>query len=272
MHIDQATYRELCEALLACNGSDPTDSILMPWLEGASAERDWLSAFASRAGDPVPPASVEDQWRLYALSRVHDLLVYDYQPEPPAGDRWVGPRVDGESYLSFMRSLSFVPATRPDYHPFFHEVVRVDQAEDPSSPPTVINTLWPAMMLGPMLFARSGVVVHAGPSHLRKHIAESSTLYWAWRRRGRPCDDLSAGWGSNSQWRTRFRRDYCLDGWFHFNVDGSIHVDDPPTAGEACDGLVEPARSELVVHRCFVVTEGPHDDLFPYDIRLSLRV
>jgi hypothetical protein len=272
MHIDQATYRELCNALLACEGADPSDSILRPWLDCASAERQWLSAFAARAGDPIPPASVEDQWRLYALSRVHDLLIYDFQPEPPAGDRWAGPRVGGEDYLFFMRSLSFTPTAGPAYHPFFHEVVGVEQAADPSSPPTVIKTLWPAMMLGPMLFARAGVVVHAGASHLRKDVAESSTLYWAWRRRGRPCDDMSAGWGHNSQWRTRYRRDYRLGGWFHFNVDGPIHVDDPPTAaGESYDGgLVEPARTEVVVHRCFVVTDGPHDDQFPYDLRLSL--
>ena len=34
--------------------------------------------------------------------------------------------------------------------------------------------------------------------------------------------DQSVGWGSNSQWGTKFRRDYHFPGEFHFNVDSRL--------------------------------------------------
>jgi hypothetical protein len=101
-------------------------------------------------------------------------------------------------------------------------------------------------------------------------VAETSTLYWAHRRKNRPFNDPSAGWGSNSQWRTRFRRDYLVGPSQTFNVrdeglpcrDLSRPASDEPDRD--ADGLTRPQRIELLVHRCFITVDKPHADLFPY--------
>jgi hypothetical protein len=48
--------RELFEALVDGESSTPYRDILVPWLDTHPDERTWLSAFAERAGSPVPPA------------------------------------------------------------------------------------------------------------------------------------------------------------------------------------------------------------------------
>jgi len=81
--------------------------------------------------------------------------------------------------------------------------------------------------------------------------------------------DQSVGWGSNSQWGTKFRRDYHFPGEFHFNVDSRLKPGDPPSP-DAWDGdLSERLREELVTQRCLVQTDVPDDDLYPYNIRLT---
>ena len=67
------------------------------------------------------------------------------------------------------------------------------------------------------------------------------------------------GWGGNSQWRTNYRRDYLFNDRFEYNVDAKERPDD--------DDLAPDQRLELVRHRCFVGSEDPHEDLWPYDIR-----
>jgi hypothetical protein len=124
-------------------------------------------------------------------------------------------------------------------------------------------------MLGDLMFSRAGCTVEAAPEILDPAIAASSRLHWTHRRPRRPTTDLSVGWGSNSQWRTRFRRDYHLGGAFHFNVDGSIDVRDRDTRRVADPELTTDERIELLTHRCFVRCAKPDDDLWPWDDRYS---
>jgi hypothetical protein len=126
-------------------------------------------------------------------------------------------------------------------------------------------------LLGDMVFSRAGVRVSGGRRFIRKDVAESSTLYWAFRRKNRPSQDLSHGWGSNSQWRTRFRRDYRLGEEFHYNVDGKHDLAAPEPAAEDRDGLAREERIELLTNRCFIRTVKPHSDLWPYDDLHSAR-
>ena len=261
--------RDLVYAIMDHRRRDLPTDVLLPWVEASDAPR-WLAEFGARSGDPVPRATVDERIELYALSRVNDLLTFAFQPYADISrDPWPGPRLTGDDYLAFMRRLGFTPTTWPAFAPFFHEIVHVDPAPDPASPPVVIKTLWPAMMLGPMLFSRAGVIVHAGADHLRKKLAETSRLHWAWRRRNRPVTDPSVGWGSNSQWGTLFRRDYHFPGEFHFSVDGRLKAGDAPSPGAWDGDLPEPLRTELVTHRCLVRTDIPDDDLYPYNIRLT---
>jgi hypothetical protein len=97
------------------------------------------------------------------------------------------------------------PIGAADFDPFFHEIVAVEQDDDPEAPVRITGTLWPGLMLGDMLFSRAGVRVRAGARHAEAGIADRSVLHEVFLRRYRATSDLSLGWGTNSQWKTDFR-------------------------------------------------------------------
>lgn len=261
MHIDQLPYRQLHDAVLEYEGGDPFGDLVRPWLRANDAERRWLAEVRDRAGTPVPPVRPEELWRLYALSRIVELLQLSFAPraEDPAWD--VAP-VGVDQFAEFMAALGLEPVSHPGFHPFWHEVVTVDPAPEESAPPEVVRVYWPGCRLGPLLICRAGCRVRAGRLHLRGEVAERSTLYWAYARNGRPTQDLARGWGGNSQWRTPLRRDYALGGMLYYNVDAK------PSAGGADADLDDRERAELLRHRCFVTCPGPGEDRWPYDLRL----
>jgi hypothetical protein len=92
-----------------------------------------------------------------------------------------------------------------------------------------------------------------------------STLYWAYRRKNRPYQDVSHGWGSNSQWRTRFRRDFRIGDEFYYSVDdkNDLSLMEPTEVNN--NGLTREECVELLTNRCFLITTKPHHDLWPYD-------
>src|SRR5262249_26375282 len=153
----------------------------------------------------------------------------------------------------------------------YSEVVEVEEARAKHQPVTLASSFCPCLLLGGMVFSRAGVRVSSGRQFISKVVAESSTLYWAFRRKNRPFQDLSHGWGSNSQWRTRFRRDYRVGQDFYYNVDGKHDLAAPEPTPEDRDGLTREERIELLTNRCFVRTMKPHGDLWPYDDMLRVR-
>jgi hypothetical protein len=191
---------------------------------------------------------------------------------------WPGPAVTLDQYRAFVGGLGLAEVRPAGFHPFFHEIVHVDQAEDPEEAISVVDTSWPCLMLGDMMFSRAGVRVRAGTRHARKQPAETSRLYWAHRRRNRPTTDQSDGWGSNSQWRTSFRRDCRIGDSFHYNIDARntedwVDLGSPvsswpegnrPDDDEGLNPKVTPQqRIELLTHRCAVISAG-FEDSYPY--------
>jgi hypothetical protein len=75
----------------------------------------------------------------------------------------------------------------------------------------------------------------------------------------------------HASWRTSFRRDYLLDGTFHFNVDGEDDLSQLAVGTIDEDGINLEERRELVANRCFVVTTKDGSDLFPYRDRFSMK-
>jgi hypothetical protein len=226
----------------------------------------------------------ERSWRMYALSRVSDYLIELFCPEgdPPTGfgvTGGLGSRTlepDGAAaYTTFFSAIGLTPFEHAEaFSPFHHEIFAVVQ--DPSASHVMLEkVLWPGFWFGDLLFSRAGVRVRA-PAHLiDPAAATTSTLYFTSRREPRPTGDLSHGWGSNSQWRTRFHRFYSDDEGLHLNWDGEVDIgEDPPVRPAGRGGDEDPLdqRRELLLHRCFV--RGPlprdEDDRFPYDDRLSL--
>lgn len=262
MHSDQQPYRQLHDEMLEYEGDALFDDVLQPWLRTQDGERRWLAGLRGRRGDPVPAMGPEDSWRLYALSRILQLLQLSLAPRT-LREGWDVAPVSRDELARFMDALGLQAVECPGFHPFYHEIVTVDQAPEEDAAPVVETELWPGCTLGPLLVSRAGVRVRAGRRHLVKEIAERSTLYWAYARNNRRAEDLGSGWGSNSQWRTEFRRDYALDGALHYNVDGR-----DPGPGAGID-LTATERAELLRHRCFVTCTRPSDDLWPYGLRLT---
>lgn len=261
MNPEQATYRHLHDAMVDYEGDSLFGDLLLPWLHANDAERRWLAEFAARPGSPVPPATVDETIRLYAFSRIVDLLQLSFQPRAPDVGWDLAP-VGADQFEHFMTGVGLERIERAGFHPFFHEIVSVDEAPDPDAPPELVEVHWPGYMLGPLLVSRAGVRVRAGRRHLVKEIAETSLLYWAYARNHRRSFDLSRGWGSNSQWRTAFRRDYAIDGALHYNVDAR------PDRVELDEDLTEREWTELLRHRCFVTSPKPDQDRWPYGLTL----
>jgi hypothetical protein len=262
----QGDFRELYASLIEYDGGSPYRDVLAPWVEANTDELDWLRSFASRSRTPVPVAEPEDLRGLYALGRVNEILLLRFQRGQADGIDWPGPAVSLDEYVAFAESLGLAANAVPQpFSPFYHEIVEVHQADDEERPVSLLATFWPCLMLGEMLFSRAGVRVLGGRRFIRKEVAESSTLYWAYRRKNRPYHDLSRGWGSNSQWGTKFRRDYRIGQGFHYNVDGTHDLAVLEPTAEDWYGLGREERIELLTNRCFVTTIKPHSDLYPYN-------
>lgn len=266
MHVSQLSDTGLYEAIHQFDRhADLFQELLRPWMDG---QREWLTRFARETSPkPIP---TEDSWQLYALSRINQTLLMAFQKGTYSA--WSGPTLSLQDYLSFMTGMGFRIVEEVDYSPFFHEIIEIVDADKTRPRKDFIDverTDWPALMLGPMMFSRAGVAVSCVSGALRPEIAVSSTLYWAHRRKFRRTLDLAEGWGSNSQWRTRFRRDYIVGEKLLFNADGQCDLNDRGIAMRD-EGLTRNERIELLTYGCFVRCTKPGDDLHPYDDRALL--
>ncbi len=276
-------FRELYTQILSFEGGNIVKNLLVPQIVPA---RQLLKTLASHARLPEHPAEtpVAELWQWYALSRVSDRLLIGIQADDdfyrspqqreeaqPLGDWWDNSVVTTEQYAQFFAALGFEPFASVPFSPFSHEIVEV--IEDPSltGRPVVERIFWPGLMFGEMLFARAGVSVRCSPGFYQKDIAENSCLYFTYQRLHRKTQDLSDGWGSNSQWGTSFRRDYAVGGTFYYNVDGE-HPLGPNYEASFDSGDDDPRsewtleeRTEMLTHRCFVRCPKDDDNCWPYD-------
>ena len=74
MHVDQHTYRQLLERLNSCS-DDELSPAIDGWLAAHPAERAWLAELGAVQSESIPLVTIEDRWRLYAVSRVSDTLI-----------------------------------------------------------------------------------------------------------------------------------------------------------------------------------------------------
>ncbi|OAI47679.1 hypothetical protein AYO44_09280 [Planctomycetaceae bacterium SCGC AG-212-F19] len=259
-------FRQLYHQLTEYRGDSVYEEVLMPALEQAQVAVASLARF--RLLGTVGGAQCEDtnaSWQLYALGRVNDFLLLPFQEDERGA--WGGPRVSRQQYLEFFMRLGMTPFTCAAFSPFYYEIAKVEQAADPAEPIRVREHFWPGLMFGEMVFSRSGVRVRAGTPHVIKEVAEQSTLYFTYRRLHRRTEDLSMGWGSNSQWRTDYRRDYVANGTRYYNIVGKNRLGDGVPAEPDRDGLTPEERIELCQHRCFIRSRREDRDLWPYHDR-----
>ncbi|MFJ6437318.1 hypothetical protein [Streptomyces sp. NPDC091416] len=290
---NEVDARELYEALARHDGGRSYETIIAPWLDQAQGRyRAWLATagefsswWAEKEAEPEGQDLVRE---LYALQRVSDRLLLTFQP--PSGDPGSAdpqPSLSEGEYLDAFASLGMTSFRDGDaFDPFLHEIVEVEQADDPHAPIAITEVLWPGLMLGRLLFNRSGVRIRAGVEHAQRGVADRSPLYWTFLRRHRPTVDLSQGWGSNSQWRTDFRLDYRTSAGDRLNVAGCRPIDGdadldpghPMNLSPEERLLTSGVRRELLRHRCLLRTPeaagtlagspGWERDLMPFDWRL----
>ena len=314
MELDWSYFRRLYEGLLDHDDTEGARRHLEDQRRTAVAHLAELAPLRRREPVPAGGYTVEDEqlWRLtklYALSRISDYLIELSCPEgdPPQGFGVTGgrPVIEGSTahrmelggwrttatpgrhgprkldraaltmHTEFLTGIGLTPFDQAQaFSPFHHEIFAVVQ-DQTATRVTVEEVLWPGFWFGDLLFSRAGVRVRA-PRHLiDAEVATTSTLYFTFRRDPRPTDDLSHGWGSNSQWRTAFPRFYADEDGLHFNWDGTVDIgedppQDPPHHPDAAHPLDQ--RRELLLHRCFVRSALPQDEdeRFPYEDRLTL--
>lgn len=263
MFKSQSPFVELFDALCRHRGRDAYADVLLPWLNSNKEQIDWLEDLCQRAATDWRTATTEELCRLYALSRVTSIMLLRFQTGRADGTDYLGPSVSIDDFQRFHEQLGFTIVDHDDYHPFFHEILTVHATRNNDAQIVLADYAWPCLMLGDMSYCRAGVIVEGGSNHVNKSIAESSTLYWTYRRKDRPYRDLSQGWGHNSQWRTEFRRDFHRSKKFHFNVDGNQSLNAHSTPVE---DMPRTAMVELVRNRGMIYTDvGDDSDLFPYD-------
>jgi hypothetical protein len=247
----------LYEPTLEYSGSDWGCDVFDPWRD---RHQHILEALCE-AGRPEMASQVladTDGWALYAFSRLVDLLILPLQPcstDPDRPHDWL----PNQAYHQFITATGRPVADVRAFHPFLHEIVAVEPSADPAAPPQVVARWWPGLRVGSLLMMRAGVTVRAGTDHLDPAVATTSTMYWASRRRHRPACDLSHGWGSNSLWRTSFRRDYWLTDRLLYNVDAALRPKPEHPGGVPFNRDVE-----LLRHRCSTSVDGG-DDQWPWE-------
>lgn len=229
-----------------------------------------------------PEVDHEDLVDWYAISRVNDALLLCFQEgddlnwnapfqsveyqayrQSENTPYWAEGAISREQYLDFFIGIGFDLMDDKPYHPFFHEVVEVVEDESLGQEVVIERVYWPGLMFGEMLFSRSGVRVRCSRNVMKKEIAEGSRLDWTYWRRRRETIDGSVGFGHNSQWNTRFRRDYHHAGVFHYNVDEDEYLDEATLtsrAQEFGDDLAPlSVYIEVLTNRCRVITETDKD-------------
>ncbi len=261
MYNSQLPIIDLYDSIHEYQGEDIYTDLLEEWLGRNIEECDWVNEFRARTSGDWATATNEDLCRLYAFYRVTSLLLLRFQSGRADGTDYPGPAIEIEGFQLFHEQLGFQVFRVASYHPFYHEVLSVDQASSDDAPICIVECVRPCVMLGDMAYCRSGCAVSGGSSRIIKEIAESSQLYWACRRKDRPYNDQSQGWGHNSQWRTAQRRDYRSKNEYHYNIDGDQSLNDPSCS---VDDISLNAMIELVRNRCMVKTKVNDLDLYPY--------
>lgn len=262
------SFRELYDYLTELPPDEIPGSLLGEGVIAAKSLMHPLEPYRYRNQAPV---QIEDLWDFYSLSRISDYLLLPFQPGPALSADL--PQLTLHEYLSFFMELGFRSLERLSCSPFHHEIVEVEQVEE-GHPVVIEQQFWPGLMFGELLFSRAGIRIRCPRSVADQEVAENSTLYFTYRRLNRKTNDLSLGWGHNSQWRTKFHRFYEDAEHYYFNVEGTIDLNGvgEVTSEDDPNGDIPLAvRRELLINRCLVTSSIPDDDLYPYDDTLVLE-
>ena len=266
MYSTQIPFVQLFDAVTSYLGRGVYSQVLSPQGSFVVQVKTWLDDFRNRTKTDSPIATPEDLSCLYALSRLTSLLLLRFQNGRADGTDYLGPEIAMEDFLNFHLHLGFKVHESTGFHPIVYEIGEVRPMEDNLAPIVLLDINWPCLILDNMIYCRGNVSIQSGSSLTTKKTAESSKMYWAYRRKDRAFADQSHGWGHNSQWRTAFRRDYINGNDICYNVDGDLSLNDQDCD---CDGIPRETLIELVRNRCLINTQIDDSDLYPYSYRYT---
>jgi hypothetical protein len=266
MYSTQVPFVQLFEAVASYRGSGVYSQVLLPQGSFIVQISTWLDDFRHRTKTDWSLATAEDLSCLYALSRLTSLLLLRFQKVRADGTDYLGPEITIEDFLAYHLHLGFKVHESTGFHPIVYEIGEMRTLEDDLAPLVLLDINWPCLTLDNLIYCRGNVNVQSGSSYATKNVAESSKMYWAYRRKDRAFADQSHGWGHNSQWRTAFRRDYINGDDFCYNVDGVLSLNNQDCD---CDGIPRETLIELVRNRCLIKTQIDDSDLYPYSYRYT---
>ncbi|WP_140919630.1 hypothetical protein [Limnobaculum xujianqingii] len=262
--------RELFFKILDYKGNNLFKDELIPWLkENENYYSNFMKQVSELTADIDNISLIPDEvsWELYALSRVLDCLTEKFQyKEDISFDKSAIPLSQAQ-YIYFAQRLGLTATESKVFSTFYCEIIRAECSESNFD---ILDTRYPALMLGHLLIHRGGVIISMSPSMFNLELVNNAEIYWAYLRAHRESHDLSKGWGSNSQWRTRFRFDFeCPDG-FLYNAQGDVDLNQKSDA--AFERLKEYDLSlaeaeELTMYRHFITCTKKGGDVFPYDYK-----
>lgn len=254
--------RDLYHKIPKYKGNKILTELLLPWLT-QNGYREYLHTL------PVSEEITDgDNWELYALSRVLDVLALAGRPGQytEAFDR-DAPLLTTNEYIELIEFLGLDISWPRHYHPFHCEIATAVPGEANFE---IIESKHPAIKLKNLMIKRSPVTITLKPKDYDLNRVNNATLFWTFRRSNRKTTDLSEGWGSNSQWRTEFRMDIETEQSYIYNLKNTLDLNElnEATITELNNyNLTAEEAIELLVHRQFITCTQADNDQFPYDFR-----
>ncbi len=258
--ITELSIRDLYHEIPKYKGNKILSELLKPWLK-QNGYREYLQTLLISE-----QMTDSDNWELYALSRVLDVLTLTSKP-----DRYTeafngeGSLLTTNEYIEWIQFLGLDIVYPGQYDPFHCEIATAIAGAVNFH---IFDCLQPAIKLKNLMIKRSPVVISLNPKDYDLDQVNNAMLYWTFRRSNKNTADLSEGWGSNSQWRTAFRLDIETEHSYIYNLKNTLDLHEPDEAViaelKAQDLTIEEAI-ELLVYRQFTLCTKEDKDKFPYD-------
>ncbi|XZF16557.1 hypothetical protein ACTHGU_10480 [Chitinophagaceae bacterium MMS25-I14] len=256
--------QDLYNKLLSDSGENVYERILKTWVE----ENDYKTYLAGLQVGTVPDLAKEDIWELYALTRVLDMLTLRFQPDNKAdGSDWPGLELSLAEYIAFNNLIGLNTEVPRSFNTFDCEIIEAREGEIDFH---IDTYLFPIVRLKNLIIKRAGVNISLNPHNYNLTIINNTTIYWAHRRKNRKYEDLSHGWGHNSQWRTDLRLDIETYDSFIYNLNGKFDLNNvtPELSAELnTENLSIQEAIELVKFRHFIMSTKENGGLFPYNFK-----
>ncbi|MEM6806664.1 MAG: hypothetical protein AAF696_35010 [Bacteroidota bacterium] len=213
----QFPYYQLFQSLQEQGENRLSSELLENWLKENPDEIAWIRKLSNYQLEDWKTSHSDELCRIYALGRINELCLYKL--DKLKADQSSLFSSCFQSYLHFFQNLGLQIREENPFHPFFHEIVEIAES-DSHTQINLREVLYPALMIGKSVFSRARVSAFLPQDSYDLHCLKTSTLFWAYRRANRKTQDLSYGWGSNSQWRTEMRIDVETEEKYHYNLRG----------------------------------------------------